>query len=148
MTYRGEPIQLPDGTTVRPGDAVAELHLNNRKVVEAAQISPWRLQTVLRQDLHAVALWAQSSSGSGVVAVFGVTLLSVGGERLGFARRPLPRSLYVRLNRFFMSGLLALYSPRGLDRLRLGTTPDAYPEEIWLSRKTLIERYGSERKKS
>ena len=142
MVYRGQSIRLPDGTTIERGDRIAEVHLDNQRVVSTARKSYWRVQTVLREDLHAIAVWSQTPEGENLKAILGVTMLGVGGDRLGFTRRQLPPTLYNRLNRFYMSGLLALYSVEGLERLQRGTTSNGYPEEIWMSRATLLERYG------
>ncbi|HEU5424290.1 MAG TPA: MFS transporter, partial [Nitrolancea sp.] len=144
--YHGRPITLPDGTRVRRGDLVGTLHLNNPAVSRvAAEGSALRLLPMLAGDLTALAGWLASDAppgGGDVRAICGVTLLARGAARLGFTLRERPRTLYTRLDGFFMSGLLALYNPAGLDRLRRGTTYGRGPVEMWMSRAELLRRYG------
>src|SRR5262249_38902811 len=121
VRYRGSPITLPDGTTVQRGDSVAALHLNNPVVTRltAASGSALHLLPLLAGDLSALARWmavddAASSNGA-VRAIYGFTLLGRASTRLGFTVRERPHTLYMRLERFYMTGLLALYNPGGLD---------------------------------
>jgi MFS family permease len=146
--YHGQPITLPDGTTVRSGDRIGTLHLNNPAVSRvAAEGSALRLLPMLAGDLAALARWLASDAAPGggeLRAIHGVTLLARGAARLGFTLRERPRTLYTRLDGFFMTGLLALYNPAGLDRLRRGTTYGREPVEMWMSRAELARHYGQQ----
>jgi hypothetical protein len=139
--YRGQPITLPDGTTVRSGDRVLELHANNRLLARI----PGGLALVrqARGDLTALAAWTQRAEYPREVrAIYGFTMLSRGMPRLGFILRDRPITLRVRLERFFLLGLMALYHGEGLKRLQQGTTFSRYPQEIWMSIAELQRRYG------
>jgi hypothetical protein len=106
----------------------------------AHRINPY---SACREDLHRLAIWAMSDSlGEQIEAFFGRTLLAVGGARLGFTVRDTPYNLWGRFERFFMVGLLLLYSDGGLQRLTHGTTVSSYPKEVWMSRADLIRLYG------
>lgn len=141
--YRGVSFPLPDGTIIRDGDRVAELHINSAVVTRLAVPHAMQILPAAREDLRAlVAYLTQSTDLADVKAVYAVTLLAAGGRRLGFTRRTRPVNLRTRLDRFFLIGLLALYSPQGLARLTRGQARDAYPEEIWISRDELIQRYS------
>jgi hypothetical protein len=142
--FHGRAIMLPDGTSVRSGDRIAELHINNEVMAEVAgQASSWRLLSMLMGDLRGLARWSRSESfPADIRAFYGYTLLSRGASRLGFTLRTRPRSLRTRLDGFFLLGLLVLYSPLGQGRLRQGTTYGREPVEIWMSRSQLDRRYS------
>lgn len=69
------------------------------------------------------------------MAAHGVTLFGEAARRLGFEVRPLPRTPWWRLVRFFLWGLRAVYHPGGR-----GHKPPPWPAEVWLGADTLQGR--------
>jgi hypothetical protein len=140
--HGGAPISLSDGTIVQPGDLVLDLHFDNRsllRLVGTGDGLPWGLMHVARQDLLALAEAAAREELPGIRAIHGVTLFAPAGRRLGFEVRPLPRTLYWALVRFFMLGLLAVYHPAGRRRLNRRAAR-LWPGEVWMSRSALVAR--------
>jgi hypothetical protein len=141
--YHGEPVVLPDGTPIRPGDRVIEIHTNNLLVLDAVRSSRWRILPAMAGDLRALAAWVtQPDFAPDVQAIYAVTVLGRGAAWLGFHLRDRPPGPRARLDRLFMAGLLAIYTSEGFERLSHGKTFGPYPQEIWMSRAELLRRYG------
>lgn len=141
--YRGQTFALPDGALVRKGDRVAEIHANGSAVLAAARESKWRVLTAASRDLQAIAAWIVTAPDmSDVKAFYAITMLETGARRLGFSSRPRKITWRTRLDRFFLMGLLVLYTEEGAERLAIGTTAVGFPQEAWMSREELLRRYG------
>lgn len=144
--WRGRPITLPDGTRIQRGDRIAELHINNHVIARLAQEGhALRLLPLFAASFRALAAWSRKPTfPTDVRAIYGFTLLGRAAGRLGFTLRDRPPTIHTRLDRFFMTGLLALYNPEGTERLRHGRTYGSFPVEIWMSRTELLRRYGQQ----
>jgi hypothetical protein len=141
--HRGKGLVLKDGTEIVWGDPIIELHFDNRRLVELTRTgtSPWPLIQIIRADLAALATRLSSEGHDEIKALHGVTLFAPAGVRLGFEVHPLPRTWRLALERFFMAGLVILYNPAGWRAA--GPHAARWPGELWMSRATLMRRYGS-----
>ena len=146
--YKGVTRVLNDGSEVKAGDTIMELHLNNewfrrrRNLNLSASQSPREFLGCLERDLHFLA--EQVASGTfdnNIVALHGSTILHVAARRLGFQVDELPDSLWKKGARFYMSGLMQVYHLRGDDVSGLREKPWEL-KEVWLSRAALLSKYG------
>jgi len=145
--YNGHAIVLDDGSEVKTGDTIIELHLNNawfkrrRKLNLRASQSPREFLGCFAQDLHFLAQQVIDGKFEGVAALHGSTLQHVAATRLGFQVEELPDSLWKKGARFYMAGLMQIYHLRGDEVAGLREKPWEL-KEVWLSRAALLTRYG------
>jgi hypothetical protein len=142
-TADGDASFIANGTSLGDSYPVCELHCNNLRILEivgAGQMSPY---TAARADLRALAKWcSETPEGREIRALSGFTILAGPASRLGFELRECPHTIGMRFERFFMRGLLLIYSPMGLERLAYGKTGSLFPHHIWMPRRDLLRMYG------
>ena len=145
--YKGPARMLNDGSEVRIGDTLIELHMNNdwfrtrRKLNLRISQSPWEILNCFEKDLRLLAQEVVDGKFEGVVALRGVTFLHTGAKRLGFQADELPDSLWKKGARFYMAGLVRIHNLR-TDRTSGRRARPEELKEIWLSKATLLSRYG------
>jgi hypothetical protein len=145
--YKGPIRILNDGSEVRTGDTIIELHLNNdwfkrrRKLNLRASQSPREFLGCFAQDLHFLAQQITSGMFGNITALHGSTLLDVAARRLGFQVDEIPDSLWKKGGRFYMAGLMQVYHLRG-DKLSRIREKSWELKEVWLSRAALLTKYG------
>jgi hypothetical protein len=139
--HRRAEIRLADGTVVRPGDRVGELHLDNARIREGlARVSWLQVMSPARSDLDALARWSLSLPlAERPVAYHGATVLWPLAARVGFQVIQRPRTAYVRLDEWFLRWLLVHWSQAGRGRLEQGRGR-LRSAEVWLSRQALERR--------
>jgi len=143
ILHRGRRLVLGDGTVVNPGDPVGELHIDNRRTAALHsegrgglrfRREVFRLLPVLANDL------ATRPEYHAINAVCGASLFWAEATRAGFEYRPFPpftRWWLTWWERF----LMARYHPMGRQRLAEGQRTEL--RQVWITRRTLLERYGS-----
>jgi hypothetical protein len=147
--YKGPTKILDDGSEVKTGDAIIEIHLNNawfkkrRKLNLRASQSPREFLGCFAQDLHLLAEQVASGTFGDITALHGSTILHVAARRLGFQVDELPDSLWKKGARFYMAGLMQVYHLRG-DEVSGLREKSWELKEAWLSRAALLTRYGSQ----
>lgn len=145
--YRGAPFVLADGTAIRRGDLIGEIHLNNERVA-ALHDGGRRVGLAVRRAFHAslVALAERTQNNPrcrAVQAFTAATIFYSGTNRLGFEVRSSPRRLLSRIIGAFQRRLLAHFHPLG--RRRPGRRRLAEARQIWISRDALLRRYAPAR---
>lgn len=119
--HSGPTVLLGDGTRIRRGDPVAEIHLRNERVREAARSRGWVAIMGVRRDLDALLRWCDAQPPARrPVALYAYSVLGAFLERAGFERRGRRQTLRVRLDGWFMRWLLGRFSPQGDARLAVG----------------------------
>ncbi len=140
--YHGRPIRLRDGTEIRDGDRIVDLHLDNSRIGRLWEAG-WRAAFgEADEDLRACAGWLSTvASADRPVAIRSGGLLTIGAARLGFEIGP-PRGGFMgALESWYLRGLLVRWSRAGRDRLDRGHEP-LRTREAWLSTVALLARYG------
>jgi hypothetical protein len=142
-TYRGQPVVLPDGTTIRRGDRIGALHLNNVVSARIGEGTPWPLEAAIMDDLRALASWVETLPPAERPPAFhGRTMFSRAARRMGFATSRCPRTPYILLFRFYLHGLMIIHSREGWRRMTRSGIRKSFPGDIWLSTGELLRRYG------
>jgi peptidoglycan/xylan/chitin deacetylase (PgdA/CDA1 family) len=112
-TYSGENIELAAGGRVEKGDQIAELHFDNKKLSSIAATSKSPVATgirMLREVEQALPLLANQlaadSSAKDIKAVYGVTMIHRGADRLGFEIFNLPEGFFAKSSRIYLRILI------------------------------------------
>jgi peptidoglycan/xylan/chitin deacetylase (PgdA/CDA1 family) len=144
--YRGPAVLLRDGTQVQSGDLIGEIHFRRDHFMRLhREVRPGELGLVLRRDLtqslEALARLAVEDPGYRRLEAFhGVTLFWREARMLGLEPRPITNPWPRWALGWYQRMLLARDHPLGRRRLAI-TFRDA--GNVWLSRTTLLKRYGS-----
>jgi hypothetical protein len=146
--YHGPAVELNDGTLVRPGDLVGEVHLSSRDAMDLTIKYNSRVKVAiatrreLAQDLVSLAVLATSDPGMAEInAFYAISMLYHGARVLGFEDREFKVNLVVRWLYTLGEGLLlVLYHPAGISRLRQGRQGLTI-KYIWMSRQKLLRDF-------
>lgn len=147
--YKGPARVLSDGSEVKAGDRIMELHLNNdwfkrrRNLKLSASQSPREFVGCFAQDLRILARQIAAGMFGDATALHGTTILHVAALRLGFQVDEMPDSLWKKAARFYVAGLMQVYHLRGDDLSELGEKSWEL-KEVWLSKAALLSKYGPE----
>jgi len=147
--HRGKPLRLDDGTLLKPGDMLLELHMNNlwfihnRDISGSAGESRWKVSSAFAEDLRYLARqMMEGAFPTEVKALHGITTLHSPARRLGFTVTELPNNLRRRITTFYLSGLRRVYY-FGKPGIQARQRKPPVLNEVWMSRARLLERYQS-----
>jgi len=114
-TYNGEKQKFASGKHIAKGDKIVELHLDNRMLSNIALQSSSPLTTgirMLREVEHALPALADQIAADPEAkdfkAVYGVTMIHRGADRLGFEIFPMPDGLFARSSRVYLRVLASV----------------------------------------
>ena len=134
--HQGPPVTLADGSQVRRGDRLVEVHVRNELVLEhrgePGNRAIIRLGRQARQSLVDLAqLLDTDPELADVKAAWARTLMAPGARWVGFEARPVPRGLSTWWFETYERWLWWLYNPRG------HTPTHRRLMEVWLARSQL-----------
>jgi hypothetical protein len=143
----GRTVTLNDGSEIKAGDTIVELHLNNNWFRQRHKLNLTTARVVrdmlvsFAHDLGILAKELDTGRFSNAVALHGCTHIGAVVGRLGFQVEELPNTLWKRFAQFYVSGLVQVYGPRRSQASRSNEPLEL--EEIWFSKRELLRRYGS-----
>ncbi|MFC4776537.1 polysaccharide deacetylase family protein [Paenibacillus sp. GCM10023252] len=117
-TYQGDTLQLAEGGSLARGDQIVELHFDNKKLSGIAAQSSSPVATgirMLREVERALPVLAEQlkedPASKEARAVYGVTMIHRGADRLGFEIFQLPDGWFKKLTGVYLRILLKVLSP-------------------------------------
>ncbi|MGC8633275.1 MAG: YkoP family protein [Candidatus Limnocylindrales bacterium] len=142
--HRGDPVRLADGTLVRAGDLVGEMHVRNERIRDLdTRAGLARAFREARADLRALAVWArQQPPDRRLAAIHGVGITARLAGRMGWEVRPRRRTFWHRVEDWYFRWLLVYWSETGRARLDHGRGPLS-GVDAWLSAAALERVYGA-----
>jgi MFS family permease len=141
--HNGPDVVLADGTAIRRGDRIAELHLLNARIMEIG-VPGWQAEgaRLARADMAALAEWWRNQpEDRRPLALHGETILAPFARFGGFETYDAPNDWWHRLRAWYARGLLARWSPQARRRLARGRNPLRL-RIVWLSGGELLRRFG------
>ncbi|WP_051317959.1 polysaccharide deacetylase family protein [Cohnella thermotolerans] len=120
VKYSGPELTLRDGSRLRRGDRVAELHFDNATMMAIGTRSKSAIQIAIRlirevkATLPDVARELNAIPQSGEVkAIYGVSMVNQGAENLGFDTFALPKGLFAKATNWYLKLLMRIIHPDG-----------------------------------
>ncbi|MBM7855919.1 peptidoglycan/xylan/chitin deacetylase (PgdA/CDA1 family) [Desulfohalotomaculum tongense] len=145
--YRGQPLNLPDGTLIKPGDLLGELHFDNNLLLNITSRAPGPEQTAtallrsVKQSLPRVAaVLASDPRYKQVKAVYGITMIHRGARFLGFKIYDIYPAVLRIITTWYQRWLLIVFHPRGLSHF-IKHRSKMVPKMLVMSKKQLLQRY-------
>lgn len=143
--YRGKTRELPDGTILRRGDLIGELHMHNEMLQNICDSAdPVRLaaaaKKTARQALIVLARWlAENPRYQNIKAVAGLSILHRGSQLVGFSAYEVS-PLLSRAAMWYECLLLMIFHPAGKSRVQRHAKK-LKPRLLIMSKEELFKRY-------
>ncbi|MFB5678703.1 polysaccharide deacetylase family protein [Paenibacillus terreus] len=123
--YQGQPVDFADGSSLVKGDEVLELHFDNERLYQIGStaktpmhVAIQMIRSVEKQLPDLAAKVVDDPRLEGVKAIYGVSMINRGAEKLGFIIRDLPRGLFAATSTLYLRLLLSVIHPSGQERLK------------------------------
>lgn len=126
--YKGESITLKDGTVIKNGDWIAELHLNNR-IFGSLDTSYANLIRLFKSEMKSIGKCISCEPYSKIKAVYATTVFYEIAERQGFTVMEIKSSFKRFFYTLWENILRMSYKKNNKKRKNKIVTP----KEIWIS---------------
>ncbi|GKX28375.1 hypothetical protein SH1V18_08550 [Vallitalea longa] len=133
--YKGKPVTLSDGTSIKKGDMVIEIHVNNDTVDE---VPVRKVIKVFYSETLALAKQLKSNDEfKDIKAIFGRTVLAPLTKRLGFDVFEMKSGYMKRFLKIWDNLIKIVFSSTKKDKVKFRE-----PQEVWMSRDAIINKLG------
>ncbi|MFC9777589.1 polysaccharide deacetylase family protein [Paenibacillus chitinolyticus] len=146
--YHGQELVLDDGEIIRPGDKVAELHLDNEWLRQAGSQSSSMMklavQMIRAMDKSMPRLAHRLLTDptlADLKGVYGISMIHRGTKQFGFTVLPLHNRLWRWSSTLYLRVLLGMLHPGGFGRLQENTAR-LNPRIIAMSASQMKKRYA------
>ncbi|ASR46370.1 polysaccharide deacetylase family protein [Paenibacillus kribbensis] len=123
-TYRGPNVNMENGRWLKKGDPIVELHFDNKMLFHLGSTAKSmvhlaiQLIRIVKRQLPDLAHQLVHDSGmNGVKAVYAVSMINRGPEKLGFQIQELPKGLFKGASTIYLKLLFSVIHPSGLEQL-------------------------------
>ncbi|MCT4686463.1 YkoP family protein [Vallitalea sp.] len=135
LEYKGKDVSLSDGTVIKKGDTVAEIHINNDTIKE---VPVTKVIRVFHSEVIAMAnVLKDNADYKNVKAVFGRTVLYPLTKRLGFDVFEMKRGYMKKFIKVWDNLIRVLFSSKEKENVKFRE-----PREVWMSREAIIMNLG------
>ncbi|GKS14019.1 hypothetical protein YDYSY3_50190 [Paenibacillus chitinolyticus] len=146
--YHGQELILDDGEIIRPGDKVAELHLDNEWLRQAGSQNSSMMKLavqMIRAMGNSMPRLAHRLLTDPTLAdlkgVYGISMIHRGTKQFGFTVLPLHNRLWRWSSTLYLRVLLGMLHPGGFGRLQENTAR-LNPRIIAMSASQMKKRYA------
>ncbi|MBD2870385.1 polysaccharide deacetylase family protein [Paenibacillus arenilitoris] len=150
-TYNGETVELVGGSRVTKGDLIAELHFDNKKLSAIAAESKSPVATgirMIREVEQALPLLANQLAGDteakDIKAVYGVTMIHRGADKLGFEIYELPEGLFAKSTRVYLRILIRVLTSKPKKSSKERRRKEAISPRMLFMPVATVRRYATE----
>ncbi|MCC3378864.1 polysaccharide deacetylase family protein [Paenibacillus farraposensis] len=146
-TYHGPNVNMENDRWLKKGDPIIELHFDNQMLYRLGSTAKSvvhlaiQLIRIVKQQLPDLAdQLVHDSRMNDVKAIYGVSMINRGSEKLGFQVRELPKGLHKRASTLYLKLLFSVIHPSGPEPLSV--KKDAIvPKLILMPIDTLLDRF-------
>ncbi|HZG84739.1 MAG TPA: hypothetical protein VE009_07480 [Paenibacillus sp.] len=145
LTYRGKPLVLSNGESVKPGDVLLKIHLHNVRLLQALfplrgdiERGKYILRSV-QASLPCLADYVRRHPMSKEIkGLIGITLLNKGCDRLGFEVLPIGSRGLKIMKWVPQSMICLLFVSQPFKTIRKQSL-----KYLYMPKETLFEKYGA-----